>query len=56
MSGSTDEAKGRLKESVGELLDDDELKREGKLDKAAGKAKDTIDEAKDKVKDIVDDD
>ena len=33
---STDEAKGRIKEAVGDLTDDDDLKREGKLDKATG--------------------
>jgi uncharacterized protein YjbJ (UPF0337 family) len=56
MSGSADEAKGRVKEAVGELTDDDELKREGKLDKASGKVKDRVDEAKDKVNDLTDKD
>jgi uncharacterized protein YjbJ (UPF0337 family) len=47
MSG--DEAKGRIKEAVGDLTDDDEMKQEGKLDKAAGKVKDAVDDVKDKI-------
>jgi uncharacterized protein YjbJ (UPF0337 family) len=50
---STDEAKGRLKEAAGDLTDDDDLKREGKVDRAEGKAKQKVDEAADKVKDAV---
>jgi uncharacterized protein YjbJ (UPF0337 family) len=54
VSGSADEAKGRVKEALGELTDDEDLKREGKLDKATGKVKDKVDEATRKVKDKVD--
>ena len=50
---STDEAKGRVKEAVGDLTDDKDMKREGKVDKASGKAKDAIDKAGDKAKDAV---
>jgi len=50
---STDEAKGRLKEAAGDLTDDDDLKREGKIDRAEGAAKQKVDEAADKVKDAV---
>jgi uncharacterized protein YjbJ (UPF0337 family) len=46
---STDEAKGRIKEAAGDLTDDDDLKTEGKLDKAAGKVKDVVDDVKDKI-------
>ena len=49
MAGESDEAKGRVKEAVGALTDDDEMKREGKIDKAAGKAKDVVDKAKEKL-------
>jgi uncharacterized protein YjbJ (UPF0337 family) len=49
-----DETKGRAKEAVGDLTDDDDMKREGKMDKAAGKAKDAVDRAADKVKDTLD--
>jgi uncharacterized protein YjbJ (UPF0337 family) len=34
---------------VGDLTDDEGLKREGKIDEAAGKAKDAIDAVKDKL-------
>ena len=50
---NTDEAKGRLKKAAGDLTNDDDLKREGKVDRAEGAAKDKIDEAGDKVKDAV---
>jgi uncharacterized protein YjbJ (UPF0337 family) len=49
MAGSTDEGKGRIKEAVGDLTDNDELKREGKADKAGGKIKDAVDKVKDKI-------
>jgi uncharacterized protein YjbJ (UPF0337 family) len=42
-------------EAKGELTDDDDLKREGKFDKAAGKAKDAVEDVKDKVQDALDD-
>jgi uncharacterized protein YjbJ (UPF0337 family) len=53
---STDEAKGRIKEAAGDLTDDDDLKREGKIDEAVGKVKETTDDAGDKIKDAVRDD
>ena len=55
MSGTTDDLKGRAKEAVGDLTDDDRLRREGKTDRAAGKAKDKVDDAKDWIEDKVDD-
>ena len=36
----TDEAKGRSKQAAGVLTGDKDLEREGKVDRAAGKAKD----------------
>ena len=44
---------GRVKRAVGELTDDDKLKREGTIDKATGKAKDVADKVADKTKDTV---
>ena len=41
--------KGRIKEAAGDLTDDDDLKNEGKVDKAAGKVKDVVDDVKDKL-------
>jgi len=51
--GKFDQMKGRAKEAAGDLTDDDELKDEGKVDKAGGAIKDKIDKATDKVKDSV---
>jgi len=53
MGNNKDEAKGRTKEAVGVLTDDKKLKREGKVDRAAGAAKDTVDKAADKAKDAI---
>ncbi|MDQ6605866.1 MAG: CsbD family protein [Actinomycetota bacterium] len=51
--GAMDDAKGRVKEGVGGLTDDDSLKNEGKVDKATGSVKDKIGDAGDAVKDVV---
>ena len=48
--GGIDETKGRMKEAAGDLTDDEELQREGKVDKATGKAKDVVDNVSDKIK------
>jgi uncharacterized protein YjbJ (UPF0337 family) len=45
-----DDAKGRVKEAAGSLTGDDDLKREGKVDKATGTAKDGVEKVADKVK------
>jgi uncharacterized protein YjbJ (UPF0337 family) len=49
-----DVAKGRIEKAAGDLTDDKDLKREGQVDEAKGKAKDAIDNAADKAKDAVD--
>ena len=54
MAGEADKMKGRVKEAAGALADDDKLRREGKMDQAAGKVKDTATKAVDKVKRAVD--
>jgi uncharacterized protein YjbJ (UPF0337 family) len=51
--GTTDDLKGRAKEAAGDVTDDDGLKREGKVDRATGKAKDAVGGAGDKLKDAV---
>jgi len=48
--GKTDELKGRVKEAAGALTGDDELKRNGKADQAAGKVKQQAEKLVDKVK------
>jgi uncharacterized protein YjbJ (UPF0337 family) len=50
--GKADQLKGRTKEAVGDLTDDDSLKAEGKVDRAEGSTKDKVDDAADKVKDV----
>lgn len=51
--GTLDDAKGRVKEAAGDLTDDQELKNEGKVDRATGSVKDKVEDAADKVKDTV---
>lgn len=46
----TDEAMGRVKEAAGSLTDDDDLKKEGKTDRASASAKEKVEGAIDKVK------
>ena len=53
MGENLDEAKGRVKEAAGDLTDDKDLKREGKIDQATGTVKDKVGDASDKLKDAV---
>jgi len=55
MSGQADKAKGRIKEAAGDLTGDDDLKGEGKADRAGGEIKDKVGGAVDKVKDKIND-
>ena len=49
-SGTSDKIKGRVKEAVGVLTDDQRLKDQGKLDQATGKAKKAVERVIDKAK------
>jgi uncharacterized protein YjbJ (UPF0337 family) len=51
MSGTTDVIKGRVKEAVGALTNDQRLKDEGKLDQTAGRIKEGVARVVDKAKD-----
>ena len=51
--GTTDELKGRVKEAAGELTAEQDLKNEGKVDRASGTVKDKVGDAADKVKDVL---
>ena len=53
MAGQADKAKGRVKKAVGELTDDEDLKREGDIDKASGKAKEVVEKVADKARGAV---
>lgn len=55
MSGTSDKIKGRVKEAVGVLADDQRLKDEGKLDQTTGKIKETVESVIDKAKNAVKD-
>jgi uncharacterized protein YjbJ (UPF0337 family) len=52
--GKKDDLKGRVKEAAGDLTDDDELKREGKADRAAGTVKEKLEKAKEKGEEVID--
>ena len=43
--GKVDQAKGRVKQAVGDLTGNDKLKAQGNLDEAVGKAKTAVGEA-----------
>lgn len=53
MAGESDKLKGRAKEAAGAVTDDDELRREGKVDQAAGKTKEMAEKGIEKAKDAV---
>ena len=53
MGENVDKGKGRVKEAAGDLTGDKDLKREGKVDRAAGEVKDKVGGAGDKVKETV---
>jgi uncharacterized protein YjbJ (UPF0337 family) len=49
MSGTSDKIKGRVKEAVGALTDDQRLKDEGRRDQTTGKIKKTVERVIDKA-------
>jgi uncharacterized protein YjbJ (UPF0337 family) len=49
-----DEGKGRLKEAAGSLTGDDDLKNEGRGDRAKASVKDKVDRVAEKAKDVLD--
>jgi len=51
---NVDETKGRIERAAGELTGDRDKKRQGSVDKAAGKAKKSIDKGADSIKDKLD--
>ena len=53
MGENIDEAKGRIKEAAGDLSDNDDLQREGKVDQAASDVKEKVGDVADKAKDVV---
>lgn len=51
--GKMDEGKGRTKEALGDLTGDQELKDEGKVDRASGTIKDKVGGIADKAKEML---
>ena len=51
--GNMDKAKGKIKEAAGELTDDKDLEREGKVDQMAGDIKEKTSDVVDRVKDAL---
>jgi uncharacterized protein YjbJ (UPF0337 family) len=51
--GSMDKAKGHTKEALGDLTGDEDLKDEGKVDRASGSVKDKVGGVADKAKDML---
>lgn len=48
-----DEIKGRAKQAAGDLTDDEDLQREGKIDQATGTVKEKVGDVADKIKDVL---
>ncbi len=53
MGSKTDKIKGRVKEAVGALTDNDDLKREGQRDQVVGEVKEVAERVAAKVKEKV---
>jgi uncharacterized protein YjbJ (UPF0337 family) len=49
-----DQVKGKVKQAVGDLTDNKDLKKEGKADEKAGEVKKFLESVKDKAEDLVD--
>ena len=55
VEGKWDQAKGKTKETVGRVLNDDELEAEGKADDAGGQVKEGFGKARRKVGEAIED-
>ena len=55
MEGKWDQAKGKVKETVGDALDDRELENEGRADRASGKVEEGFGKARRKVGEAIED-
>lgn len=52
--GDVDTVKGRIEKAAGDLTDDDELRRQGRTDETAGRAKNAVSKAGESVRDAID--
>lgn len=55
VNGKIDQAKGKAKQAVGNLTDNDDLKAEGEADEVAGKVQDTLGRGARKVGEAIED-
>jgi uncharacterized protein YjbJ (UPF0337 family) len=53
MDANMDEAKGRMKEAAGDIMDDDQMKKEGKADQMGATIKEKAGDVVDKAKDMI---
>jgi uncharacterized protein YjbJ (UPF0337 family) len=54
MGKEVDKAKGKIEQAVGDLTGNKDLKKQGKADERAGKAKGVVADVKDKADNVVD--
>ncbi|MGK2959015.1 MAG: CsbD family protein [Acidimicrobiales bacterium] len=54
MDKDMDQAKGKIKQAIGNVTGDDDLKRDGEVDEKAGKAKEGLENVKEKIGDVID--
>jgi uncharacterized protein YjbJ (UPF0337 family) len=52
--GNKNQAKGKVKQAVGDLTGDEDLRREGKADEKAGEVQEFVEGVKDKADDLID--
>ena len=55
MEGKLDQAKGKAKETIGRVVDDDELEAEGRADHAGGKVEEGFGKARRKAGEAIED-
>jgi uncharacterized protein YjbJ (UPF0337 family) len=55
LEGKLDQAKGKAKETIGRVVDDDELEAEGRADHAGGKVEEGFGKARRKVGEAIED-
>ena len=55
LKGKIDQVKGRAKQAVGDITDDERLREEGAADELGGKAQDTFGKARRKVGEAIED-
>jgi uncharacterized protein YjbJ (UPF0337 family) len=55
VEGSFDQAKGKVKETAGEVTGDQKLKNEGVIDQVTGKVKNSVGSVKDKIRETLKD-